>query len=97
VWANRFYFTPLDEERLWAAVRYVELNPVRACLVSQAEQYPWSSALVHCGAEAPRNAGHGGLSWPTSPFPGEVSSAGGPIGSTVRCAPNRRTASAAPP
>lgn len=29
-WANRFYSTPLDDDHLWAAVRYVELNPVRA-------------------------------------------------------------------
>jgi len=74
VWANRFYSTPLDDEHLWAAVRYVELNPVRAGLVAQAEHYPWSSALVHCGLEPPRSAGHGGLYWPTTPFPGDVTS-----------------------
>ncbi len=25
--ANRFFSTPLDEEHLWSAVRYVELEP----------------------------------------------------------------------
>jgi putative transposase len=33
---------------LWAAVRYVELNPVRAGIVSQAQDYTWSSARAHC-------------------------------------------------
>jgi putative transposase len=30
-----------------AAVKYVELNPVRAGLVSRAEDWPWSSARSH--------------------------------------------------
>ena len=47
LWANRFYTTALDEEHLWTAVKYVELNPVRAGLVERAEQYPWSSARAH--------------------------------------------------
>ncbi len=33
-----------DESHLWAAVRYVERNPVRAGIVDRAEDYPWSSA-----------------------------------------------------
>jgi len=32
---------------LYAAVRYVENNSVRAGLVRRAEDYPWSSALSH--------------------------------------------------
>ena len=47
LWANRFFSTPLDDEHLWAAARYVELNPVRARIVSRAEDYPWSSARAH--------------------------------------------------
>lgn len=39
----------MDEPHFWAAVRYVELNPVNAGLASQAEHYPWSSAAAHCG------------------------------------------------
>ena len=45
---GRFYSTILDEEHLWAAVRYVERNPVRAGIVSRAESYKWSSARAHC-------------------------------------------------
>jgi putative transposase len=44
----------LDEAHLRNAIRYVELNPVRAGLVARAEDYPWSSAPAHCnGAEDP--------------------------------------------
>ncbi|MGH8607176.1 MAG: hypothetical protein ACREX9_07100, partial [Gammaproteobacteria bacterium] len=34
---------------LWAAIRYVERNPVRAGMVRRAENYAWSSASAHCG------------------------------------------------
>ncbi len=47
LWANRFYSTILDETHLWAAVRYIERNPVRAGLVKRAERYGWSSARCH--------------------------------------------------
>lgn len=50
VWQGRFYSCPLDESHLWMALRYVELNPVRAGLVNRAELWGWSSARVHCGA-----------------------------------------------
>ena len=49
VWQGRFYSCPLDEEHLWAALRYVELNPVRAGIVETAEAWTWSSAAAHCG------------------------------------------------
>lgn len=48
LWANRYHSTVLDETHLWRAVRYVELNPVRAGMVQRAEEYPWSSARTHC-------------------------------------------------
>src|SRR3989338_5727773 len=47
LWQGRFKSTPLDERYLYAAVRYVERNPVRAKLVEKAEDYPWSSAKAH--------------------------------------------------
>lgn len=47
LWANRFHSTLLDEQHLWAAVRYVELNPVRAGLTATAMAWPWSSARAH--------------------------------------------------
>lgn len=49
VWQGRYYSCPLDEVHQWAAVRYVERNPVRAGMVERAEAYPWSSAAAHCG------------------------------------------------
>lgn len=49
VWQGRFYSTPMDDEHLWTAVRYVEQNPIRAKLVDVAASYPWSSAAAHCG------------------------------------------------
>lgn len=35
VWQGRFYSFPLDSGHLWEALRYAELNPVRARLVAQ--------------------------------------------------------------
>jgi putative transposase len=52
-WQGRFYSCPLDETHLWEALRYTELNPLRARLVSEAESWPWSSAAVHCGTNRP--------------------------------------------
>ncbi len=52
LWQGRFFSCPLDEEHLWAAVRYVERNPVRAGMVERAEDYRWSSAAAHCGLRA---------------------------------------------
>jgi putative transposase len=46
-WQGRFRSTPMDEPYLYAAVKYVERNPVRAKMVSRAEDYPWSSAKPH--------------------------------------------------
>lgn len=37
----------MDEPYLLAAARYIELNPVRAELVTSARQWPWSSARAH--------------------------------------------------
>lgn len=49
LWQGRFFSSALDERYLWAAIRYVERNPVRARIVRRAENYPWSSAPAHCG------------------------------------------------
>lgn len=49
LWQGRFFSSPLDDAYLWAAVRYVERNPVRADMVRRAEDYRWSSAAAHCG------------------------------------------------
>lgn len=34
VWQGRYYSCPLDETHLWEALRYTELNPVRAGMAS---------------------------------------------------------------
>lgn len=47
LWQGRFALFPMDEKYLLAAVRYVELNPVRAELAKTAWEYPWSSAQAH--------------------------------------------------
>ena len=41
LWQNRFYSCPMDNEHLWTALRYVELNPVRAGLTEKAEDFAW--------------------------------------------------------
>ena len=47
LWQGRFASFPMDESYLLAAARYVEMNPVRAGLVSEADSWPWSSARAH--------------------------------------------------
>lgn len=47
LWQERFHSFPMDEHYLLAAVRYVEMNPVHANMVAQAEDYGWSSAGAH--------------------------------------------------
>ena len=49
VWQGRYFSCPLDGTHLWAALRYVEQNPVRARMVARADEYAWSSAAAHCG------------------------------------------------
>ncbi|MBI5374698.1 MAG: transposase [Candidatus Schekmanbacteria bacterium] len=49
LWQGRFFSSALDESYLWAAVRYVERNPVRSHITKLAEDYKWSSAASHCG------------------------------------------------
>jgi REP-associated tyrosine transposase len=52
-WQGRYYSCPLDLTHLWRALRYTELNPVRARMVSTPEAYRWSSAGAHCGTAQP--------------------------------------------
>lgn len=47
LWQERFHSCVLDERHLMAAVRYVELNPVRAALCSRARDWRWSSVRAH--------------------------------------------------
>jgi Transposase and inactivated derivatives len=47
LWQGRFHSFVMDERYLLAAVRYIELNPVRARLVVDPTAYLWSSARAH--------------------------------------------------
>lgn len=62
LWQGRFYSCVLDEQHLWAAIRYVERNPVRAGLVERAEEYRWSSARAHVSG-SPDGVVDGGPQW----------------------------------
>jgi len=47
LWQGRFSSFLMDEKHLLTATRYVELNPVKAGMVSTPEEYRWSSAKAH--------------------------------------------------
>lgn len=47
LWQGRFKSFPMDDPYLYRAIRYVELNPVRAKIVEDPADYPWSSARAH--------------------------------------------------
>jgi putative transposase len=52
LWQGRFASFVMDEPHLLTAMRYVELNPVRAGLVELPEAYSWSSARAHLWSSA---------------------------------------------
>ncbi len=47
LWQGRFTSFPMDMPYLYRAMRYDELNPVRADIVTRAAEYRWSSARAH--------------------------------------------------
>ncbi len=47
LWQGRFASFPMDDPYLLTAACYIELNPVRARLVTEAPEYLWSSAAAH--------------------------------------------------
>lgn len=50
LWESRFKCSPIDTDRyLLACGRYVDLNPVRAKLVTRADEFPWSSYRARAG------------------------------------------------
>ena len=49
LWQERFYSVVMDETHTLAAMRYVELNPVRAGLCDRADEWPWSSVHGNLG------------------------------------------------
>jgi len=53
LWQGRFASFPMDEKYLLKAAAYVELNPVKANLVSKPEDYRWSSVHAHLKGKDP--------------------------------------------
>lgn len=51
LWQQRFYSTVMDERHTLAAMRYVELNPVRAGLCKSPEEWRWSSVCANLGID----------------------------------------------
>lgn len=49
LWQKRFYSVVMDEAHVVSAMRYVELNPVRAGLCQRPEEWRWSSAGANLG------------------------------------------------
>ncbi len=50
LWESRYHSSIVERESyLWAVARYIEQNPVRATLVENPQDYPYSSAPAHFG------------------------------------------------
>jgi putative transposase len=52
LWQGRFYSCPMEPAHALRALRYAELNPVRAGLVKRAGDWRWSSARAHLRGRA---------------------------------------------
>jgi len=64
LWQGRYRTAVLDAERyLMLCSRYIDLNPVRAKLVTQAGDYPWSSYQHHVGIKSDPLITDHGLYW----------------------------------
>jgi len=51
LWQGRFYSCMLSDQHLLRAIRYVEMNPVRAKMVRKPWDYVWSSTRQHLKME----------------------------------------------
>jgi len=47
--ARAIFLLALDDAHAYAAIRYVERNPVEASRLDKAVDYVWSRATHHCG------------------------------------------------
>ncbi|MFO6419966.1 REP-associated tyrosine transposase [Hylemonella sp. W303a] len=64
LWEGRYRSTVIEAERhLLPCMAYIDLNPVRAGLVAQAADYPWSSHVHHIGQRADRLVTPHALYW----------------------------------
>ena len=48
-WEGRVYAGRMEPRHAMNALRYIERNPVQAGMVTNASDWPWSSARMHCG------------------------------------------------
>ncbi len=53
LWQNRFFSCPVEKDRVWGMLSYIELNPLRAGLVEYAWDWEWSSARAHVAGVDP--------------------------------------------
>jgi putative transposase len=75
LWEGRYRSTLIDAERyLLACMAYIDLNPVRAGLVQQVADYPWSSYAHYAGSRADKLLTPHPLVWNlgNTPFAREV-------------------------
>lgn len=64
LWEGRYKSTLIDSERyLLACMAYIDLNPVRAGLVAQAREHPWSSHGHYVGLHSDRLVTPHALYW----------------------------------
>ncbi|MDR3370013.1 REP-associated tyrosine transposase [Rhodoferax sp.] len=64
LWEGRYKSTVIQTDRyLLACMAYIDLNPVRAGLVSQAQDYPWSSHRHYLGLNVDRLVKPHALFW----------------------------------
>ena len=53
LWEARYFSCPIDDDRVWTALRYIERNPVQAGMIDDAVDWRWSSARAHAIGEDP--------------------------------------------
>ena len=64
LWEGRYRSTPIQTETyLLACMAYIDLNPVRAGLVAEARDYPWSSHGHYVGLRSDRLVTPHSLCW----------------------------------
>jgi putative transposase len=64
LWEGRYRSTLIQSERyLMACMAYLDLNPVRAGMVSQPQEHPWSSYRHYAGIAADRRVTPHALYW----------------------------------
>ena len=51
LWQERFHSFVMDEPHLNATIKYVELNPVKARLCENPQDWPWSSVHAHLNSD----------------------------------------------